>query len=118
MSDDTESLGSAREKRRREALGEANPSLPTVRDVPGELPRMVDESEAALIASDQGIYRRGGIIVRPYIEEVPGANGTVTSSYRTARLGEAALGEAFTRAANFESYDARSRRFERCNCPH
>lgn len=54
-----------REMRRdfEEAGGEAATDRPTIRLGVGETERVVDEIEAALIASGRGLYRRGGLIV-------------------------------------------------------
>ncbi len=46
-----------------EAGGEAATDRPTIRLGVGEIERVVDEIEAALIASGRGLYRRGGLIV-------------------------------------------------------
>jgi hypothetical protein len=45
---------------------------PQIRIVPGELPRMVDEAESALLALGREMYQRGGLIVRPVAIEAHG----------------------------------------------
>jgi hypothetical protein len=43
---------------------------PTIRLVVGETERVVDEIEAALIASGRGLYRRAGLIVAPGFDKM------------------------------------------------
>src|SRR5262249_18061381 len=38
---------------------------PSIRIIAGELPRVVDEAERALLASGYELYQRGGLVVRP-----------------------------------------------------
>lgn len=105
------------EAKRRAAAGAGNPALPTIRVIGGEMPRVVDEAEAALLASDHGLFQRAAMIVRPYIERVPAAGGGTTFSHRMARVTEPHLREVMTRAANFEKYDGRAEDFLAVNCP-
>lgn len=117
LTEPTISLAQAKRSRRKHALGEIDESLPVVRVIPGEAPRVVDEAEAALVRSAQGLYQRGGTIVRPYLDEVPAANGRKTLSYRMGRPSVAHVAECLTRAANFVKYDARVSDFVRIDCP-
>lgn len=112
-----QSLSRAKSARRRQALGEIDPLRPTVHIVPGELPRMVDESEAALNESNQGFYQRGGMLVRPYRDSMPAANGRTTEFIRLGRPSITQIRECLAREANYVKYDARSSDFVRSDCP-
>ena len=52
--------------------------VPIIRVAAGEHPRVVDESEAALIAAGLPLYPRGNAIVRPIVEVVPAAGEGAT----------------------------------------
>src|SRR5215217_2326764 len=56
--------------------------LPVIRVVAGEMPRVVDEAERALLEAGVLIFRRGGMLVRPVTETVPAANGRKTKIVR------------------------------------
>src|SRR5262249_23013206 len=42
-----------------------SPALSVIRLIDGHLPRIVDQSEDALLAAKKHIYQRGGMVVRP-----------------------------------------------------
>lgn len=90
---------------------------PVIRLVDGELPRIVNEAEAALIEAGLDVYQRGGLIVRPVVAIVPAAGGRKVVSQRLLDLNEAALVEYLTIAADFERYDARSQKWRKVDCP-
>jgi putative DNA primase/helicase len=113
-----ESLPSARKRRRRASLGVPDARLPNIHVLPGEMPRIVNEAERALINSGQHIYQRGGMLVRPYLARVPAANGRETSSYRMARPTVRNLQELCTGAANFLRVDGRSGDLNRIDCSY
>lgn len=67
------------------------PGAPVISILPGETPRVVDEIEAALLASDLPLYKRGGLIVSPGVDRLPTWNGgtviaQVIAERPTARL--------------------------------
>ncbi|MDE2165523.1 MAG: hypothetical protein KGJ66_04205 [Alphaproteobacteria bacterium] len=113
----TVSLTAAKAARRHAARAERDPDLPDIRVTDGELPRVVDEAETALLKSGQGLYQRGGMLVRPYIERVPCAAGSMTLSYRMSRPSIPHLRECMTRSANFLQFDARSSDYVLRDCP-
>jgi putative DNA primase/helicase len=93
---------------------------PIVRWVEGELPRVVDEAEAALLADrDIHIYQRGPMLVR--VVRRP------AMSVRNFKRPAGALGivavdrphliELMTRAGHFERFDARKGAYKAINCP-
>lgn len=91
-----------------------------IRWVAGELPRLVDEAEDALIASDEGIYRRGSMLVRVVRRDSESVRyfkalkpGTLT--LRT--IDKPYLVESLTRASRWERYDKRANDWVRTNAP-
>jgi putative DNA primase/helicase len=100
----------ARTKRKRpeRAARSANDKRPLISIAAGDIERIVNEVEAALIAAGRGLYQRGGKIVTA--ERVPAiAAGdkkiTVTS---ICERGDLALREDASTAAAFEKFDARA----------
>src|SRR6202158_869705 len=80
---------------------------PTIVIEAGELPRMTDEAEAALITGDAPIYTRAPHLVRPIIETVDAANGHKTRVARLVRLGEDSLIDYFSQTAKWDKFDGR-----------
>lgn len=85
----------------------------------GELPRIVDEAEEALIGARLQLYQRGSTLVRVVRRQAlstrdfkrpAGALGIVT-------VDMAYLTEAMTRAAHWERFDKRSDSMKRINAP-
>ena len=86
--------------RRREApAGE----WPQIFITKGELPRVVDEAEEALLGSGREVYQRGGLLVRPLLLPTIPAN----DDWKFTPLTRPWLVEALTCAARFLKYDAR-----------
>jgi Bifunctional DNA primase/polymerase, N-terminal len=90
---------------------------PTIRLTDGELPRIVDEAEAALIPSKQHVYQHGELLVRPIRSKLKAANDRYIFCWRLNPLKKAALIELFTRAARFEKLNVRSGGYVAKNCP-
>ena len=89
----------------------------TIRLQVGEIERIVDEAEAALIASDRGLYQRGDIIVSVGdAKAITACDGQVIVR-RIFERGEHALVEDLSVAARFERYDGRSRGFVEVDPP-
>lgn len=96
------------------------PERPVIRWKDGHLPRIVDEAEAALLASPLRIYRRGNALVR-----VVRTEQSSVRFYKRPQVG--ALGirmvdgpwlvEALTRAARWEKWDLRLEDWRVTNCP-
>jgi hypothetical protein len=92
--------------------------VPTVKVINGELPRVVDEAEAALAGS--GIYQRSSGLVRL----VRSARNTVKSVFSReeqslvmAGVDQAALVEELTRRARFVKWSERKKRASKCDAP-
>jgi hypothetical protein len=67
----TRSFGKWQNHRRASAVGSgatpANTPWPQIQIKPGELPRVVNEAEDALLLLGRDIYQRGGLVVRPVL---------------------------------------------------
>jgi hypothetical protein len=90
---------------------------PRIRLTDGELPRIVDEAEAALVASKQPAFQHGELLVRPIRSKLKAANDRYVFCWRLNPLKKAALIELFTRAARFEKLNVRSGGYVAKNCP-
>jgi hypothetical protein len=85
-------------------------TLPTIYVVAGELPRIVSETEQALLAAGAPIFVRAGTLVRPVTEQVPAAGGRKTTIARLRSFTVPAMLDWIASAALFERFDARSKR--------
>ena len=101
------------------ANGNAQPdgALPEIKIVAGELPRIVDEAEFALVAVRRSIYQRGGMLVHPVSSAVPAADGRTTISHRSALASAAHLVEEITASAQFLRFDKKARKWLATDCP-
>lgn len=89
---------------------------PEIRLIDAELPRIVDETQSALIKAALGIYQRGGAIVRPISVEAPGADGRTTFSSRICLVNPTHLAEMMTRTATF-LFEPRKKQWRAVACP-
>ena len=83
----------------------------------GKLREAIDAGEAALIASQQGIFQRSTFIVRPGVVRIAVADGRKVNGQRIIVLGENGLLEAMTTATAWERYDARAEDWVRTDAP-
>lgn len=92
---------------------------PTVVIRGGELDRAVTEAEAALMLADIKVYQRGGQLVRPVYQPQATTRGIERrdGALLIKAVEEAWLVEAFTRAATFQKWDARSQSLKAVDCP-
>lgn len=90
---------------------------PVIYVIDGELPRVVDEAEAALLDGGAPLYQRGGLIVRPAFEEMTGASGQALKAPQLIAANERNVAEHMMLTANFEKFDGRSEGFMPCDCP-
>jgi putative DNA primase/helicase len=75
----------------------------------GELPRIVNEAETALLGLGREIYQRGGLVVRPVLSTLKAADDRDTRSWNLLPVSVPYLVENLARAAQFLKHDARSR---------
>lgn len=86
-----------------------NAGRPVIRLVGGELPRVVDEAEAALLAANCGLYQRCGLVVRPVPCELPAADGRGTVAHRLVAVRPSHIAEVMTASAQFRKFDNRKK---------
>jgi hypothetical protein len=79
----------------------AGDTRPTIRIEAGDLERVVDKAEAALIVADRGLYQRAGLIVCVGEAPVVTASKREIMRQRISERGEHALVEDLTSAAIF-----------------
>jgi putative DNA primase/helicase len=90
---------------------------PNIRVVPGELGRIVDEAELALIRANRGLYQRDGKIV--FISYTPAktSRGEATTTIQILERQEHALIVDMAQAATFERFDKRSKKWVTADPP-
>jgi hypothetical protein len=105
------SLEAARHNTRRRKRYAAAPddARPVIHVVPGDIERMVNEAEAALIAAGRGLYQRDGRIVSVGDVPVLTAHGREVGAQSIAERGDHALLEDLAAAAQFVKFDARAK---------
>ncbi len=96
---------------------------PIIQLVEGELPRVIDEAEAALLADigRQQLYQRGELVVRPARLKLRAADmqghKRETSSWQLLQVTKPYMIETFTRVARFERWSERAKDWAAKNCP-
>src|SRR5258706_1735095 len=108
----TRSYEKWRTRKRFEATGDpttANDPWPQIFLIPGELPRIVDEAEIALLGLRREIYQRGGLIVRPVLSRLKASDDRETQGWHLIPLTQPSLAEAFTCAGRFLRFDGRAK---------
>ena len=83
----------------------------------GELPRVVNEAEDALLLLGREVYQRGGLIVRPVLSKLKAADERETSGWRLIPVTRPWLVESLTCAARFLRYDGRSKNWVAVDAP-
>jgi putative DNA primase/helicase len=102
----------------------APPSPPTIEIRAGEIERIVDETEAALIAEQEAVpmvkrlFRRGGLIVSMGFNTEPTHDGGTVETQVIVQAGDYALTERIASAALFAKYDRRRKKLNRVDPPH
>jgi hypothetical protein len=74
----------------------------------GELPRVVDEAENALIGLGREIYQRGEMIVRPILSRLPASHARETEGWRLISVTQPHLVEVLTCAAQFMKWNGKA----------
>jgi putative DNA primase/helicase len=116
MADESVSVVALRKIRARKAAEEreTTPVGAAIRIVKGEIARMVDEAESALIAAADTapIMVRAGLLVQPVVDRLVAAHGRTTEVTLLKALGAANLIYLLNKhAATFEHYDGRSKKW-------
>jgi hypothetical protein len=89
--------------------------LPIIRIVPGDLPRIVNQAEDALIASNVPVFVRSGELVRPVTDVLPAAKGRTAVVARLRPMCKDTMLDVFGQAAIFERFDGRKKQWVRCD---
>jgi hypothetical protein len=90
---------------------------PTITITPSDLPRVVDEAEAALLAADLDFYQRGQTIVRPASRSIQTHRKNEIEVQRLVRVNKHHLMETLTRCATFVSVNPQSGAQGPIDCP-
>jgi len=107
-------------QKRRNATGEpvaGTAPWPQIYVVKGELPRVVNEAEAALIDLGREIYQRGGQIVRPILQRLRASDDRETQGWQLIPVTAPDLGLTLTCAARFFKFDARGKNWVPTDAP-
>jgi putative DNA primase/helicase len=110
-------LAEERSKRSKRKPPTGDPNRPVIRIDQGELPRVVDEAEAALVAADRNLFRYGPRLVTIVEDEIKVAGAGKDRALRLSHLTVPALLERFDLAARFEKFDGRVGDYVQCHCP-
>jgi hypothetical protein len=117
----TRSYEKWRARRRQSATGDAEATdtpWPQIFVVKGELPRIVNEAETALIGLGREIYQRGGQIVRPVLQRLKASDDRDTQGWQLVPVTQPDLVVTLTCAAQFLKYDARSKGWIPADAPN
>src|SRR6516164_8445323 len=90
---------------------------PQIRIVPGEIPRVVDEAEDALLLLGREIYQRGGLVVRPVLTTFKASKQRDILGWHLVPVSPAYLVDALTVAAQFSKHNARSKKWVTTDAP-
>jgi hypothetical protein len=90
---------------------------PQIYVIAGELPRVVNEAENALLLLGREIYQRGGLVVRPVLSKLKAADERDTFGWSLVPVTRPHLVEVLTCAARFLKYNGRSRQFLPIDAP-
>lgn len=90
---------------------------PLVQLSEGDIERIVDEAEDALMASGRGLYQRGGRIVSVCDVKIKTSGGGEAIAQQILPRGEYALVEDMTASATFQRFDNRVKEWVTVDCP-
>jgi hypothetical protein len=93
------------------ANAETTRVLRTIHIVASQLPRMLTETEKALLATDMPIFSRAGTLVHPVVETIPAADGCKTMIARLRPFCADSLIEWIADAALFRRFDTRRKQW-------
>jgi hypothetical protein len=102
------------------ATGNSSPqgsNWPQIFIVAGELPRVVNEAEDALLNLGREIFSRGSMLVRPIMSKLSASNRRETESWQLIPITRPYLVEALTCAARFMKFDRRAKGFVPADAP-
>src|SRR5262249_18276990 len=95
-----------------------NTPWPQIQIKDGELPRVVNEAEDALLLLGREIYQRGGMVVRPVLNRSLKASADRdTESWQLVPVTRSYLVETLCRAAQFLRWDKKAKKFAPADAP-
>src|SRR5262249_52860391 len=101
----------------RGATAPAGAPWPQIRVVAGELPRVVAEAEAALLAYGCEIYQRGDLVVRPALTKFAASDNRESQGWKLAPVTQPYLVDVLTCAARFWKWNGRSKAWVPVDAP-
>jgi hypothetical protein len=91
---------------------------PQIKVIAGELPRVVNEAEEALMLLGREMYQRGGMLVRPVLtKSLKASADRETESWQLVPVTSPYLVEVLCCAAQFLRYDRRTKKFASIDAP-
>jgi len=90
---------------------------PQIRIISGEIPRVVNEAEDALLLLGREIYQRGGLVVRPVLTTFKASKQRDILGWHLVPLSRPYLVDALTCAAQFSKYSGRSKKWVPTDAP-
>jgi hypothetical protein len=110
-----------RSRRRAGAVRSSAPAgtpWPQIQIKPGELPRVVNEAEDALLLLGREIYQRGGLMVRPVLtRSLKASADRETEAWQLIQVTRPYLVESLCCAAQFQRYDKRGNKWRPVDAP-
>ena len=117
----TRSFGKWQSHRRASAVGSGAAPIttpwPQIRITPGEIPRVVNEAEDALLLLGREIYQRGGLVVRPVLTTFKASKQRDIQGWHLVPLSRPYLVDTLTCAAQFTRYNGRSKKWTTTDAP-
>jgi hypothetical protein len=99
------------------AASSTNDPWPQIQVIPGELPRVVNEAESALLLLGEEIYQKGSLLVRPTLTDLKASHNRETKGWELVQITPTYMAETLTRAAQFLRYDGRSKSWVAIDAP-
>jgi hypothetical protein len=97
--------------------GGSGAAWPQIKIVAGEIPRVVNEAESALLLLGREIYQRGGLAVRPVLTRFEASGKREAQGWQLIPVSRPYLVDALTCAARFWKYNARSKAWVPVDAP-
>jgi hypothetical protein len=116
----TRSFGKWQSQRRAGATGTAVPAntpWPQIQIIPGEIPRIVNDAENALLLLGREIYQRGGLVMRPVLTTFKASKKREIKGWRLVAVSRPYLIDTLSCAAQFIKYNTRSKKWVTTDAP-
>lgn len=83
----------------------------------GRLHVNADDAERALMAAGAPLYVRAEKLMRPVVDDLPASHGRRAKAARLTQVTESAMVDYLSRAARFQKWDGRAKRYATVNPP-